>query len=81
MPAALRAAWGDNGAATRKVTAPLDRAAEGAIAATRTHYARPGLRRVRPSTSKRMWLGSDRDRPSIVDSAKRPRSVKVQGRT
>lgn len=33
MPAALRAAWGDNGAATRKVTAPLDRAAEGAIAA------------------------------------------------
>ena len=43
-------------------------------------YARRHLREVRPSTSKRMWLSSDRDQPSPMDTAKRPRSVKVQER-
>ncbi len=69
-----------NGAATREVTAPLDRAVEGANTALREGYARRRLREVRLSTSKRMWLGSDRDPPSSVDSAKCPRSVKVQER-
>jgi hypothetical protein len=43
-------------------------------------YARRRLREVRLSTSKRMWLGSDRDQPSPVDGTNRPRSVKVQER-
>ena len=44
----------DNGAATRKVTAPLDRAAEGAMTALNAEYTWPSPREVRPSTSTSM---------------------------
>jgi hypothetical protein len=59
----------DNGAATRKVTAPLDRAAEGAMTALRGGYTWPSSREVRPSTSSDVWLGGDTSSRLFVDGA------------
>lgn len=65
-------AFNDNGAATWKVTAPLDRAVEGAMTAVRGGYSWLSFCEVRPSTSSRMWPGSDTHRRPPVDDAECP---------